>query len=102
MIGDVVTELGGVLRSAGFDSESWAALVDEFGQVPPAAALGAVGRTREARFATMFELFVGGRAVERQFVREALSSLELEDLERAGVLEGEREAGSRDVEPRSV
>ena len=90
-----------MLRSAGFDSESWAALVDEFGQVPPAAALGAVGRTREARFATMFELFVGG-AVERQFVREALSSLELEDLERAGVLEGEREAGSRDVEPRSV
>lgn len=89
---DVVTELGEVLRSAGFDDESWAALVDEFGRVPPAAALGAVSRHREARFATLFELFIAGRAVERQFVREALSPLELKDLECAGVLERDGDA----------
>jgi methylase of polypeptide subunit release factors len=84
---DVVADLGDVLRSAGFDEESRARLVGEVGVVPPVEALDAVGRSGDGRLATLLDLFIGSRALERRVVRVALAPLDLEDLERARLLE---------------
>lgn len=92
MKGDMVGGLGRALRAAGFDQDGWDALVDDSGCVPPARALRAVGRVREACLATLFELFALGRPVSRGAFQEALPTIDLEQLEREGVLACDRDA----------
>jgi methylase of polypeptide subunit release factors len=86
----MVGELGGALRAAGFDQDGWDALVDEMGCAPPAQALRAVGRVREACLATLFESFVLGRPVSRRAFQGAMPTIDLEQLEREGVLACDR------------